>query len=260
MDDQTRSTLNDMELDLMKLSIQTTILPPGLIPASYTHLQHELSSLHVDAVAMHSKLKKYISILEESSSLLQTLIQTMMQLHPPKNDHLRLELPPNPNYSNSNNNNNHHDRNQQQQPSLTTKLYPWQQIHKQFKALLQRLPIPLRSEKTNAARDEELKRLIHSTLLRMEQLERQAQEHVWKEFMELVVRVQDKALRMDQFVKGMHTNNANNWKPQTKIVMASSDDEASKSWLRPEQSLSISPIIEEPLEIEVEMTTFQYNW
>lgn len=248
----------------MKLSIQTTILPPGLIPASYTHLQHELSSLHVDAVAMHSKLKTYISILEESSSLLQTLIQTMIQLHPPKrDDYLRLEFPPNPkniDSNNDNNNNNHHDRNQQQQPTLTKKLYPWQQIHKQFKALLQRLPIPLRSEKTNAARDEELKRLIHSTLLRVEQLERQAQEHVWKEFMELVVRVQDKALRMDQFVKGMHTNNPSNWKPPTKIVMASSDDEASKSWLRPEQSLSISPIIEEPLEIEVEMTTFQYNW
>ena len=243
MDQQTTLTLKDMDMDLFKLSIHTMILPPGLqqlpalllgggMPLSYQYLHDQVASLRVDAVTMHSKLRQYIAILNESLELQQNLVDAMQQV---KRDLLLL--------LSKHNNNHHHNDEEAKQRSSPFSFLPWK--HWSWKQQTEKDVLLLQKDA------HELKELALSASTRIEELERQANDHVRNDFLETATVVQQKAQAMDQLVKGnLHmmtmSNNGNN----------PSDDDRRHS--HDPAPLSVV-VMEEPIEIQVEMTTFHYS-
>ncbi|KAI2504939.1 hypothetical protein MHU86_9468 [Fragilaria crotonensis] len=207
MDQQTTLTLKDLDMDLFKLSIHAMILPPGLLPRGgpYQYLHDQVLSLKVDAVQMHSKLKQYIAMMNESLTLLQKLVDAVERI---KKDLLQL--------------------------SKKERRLRWNrgQLLK-YEAELQKDA-------------QELKELTLSTAVRVEELERKANQDVWKDFMETATVVQGKAKSIDQFVKNMRANHNH-------------DDAATAANQIVDFLTPPSIVMEEPIEIQVEMTTFHYN-
>ena len=80
MNDKTTTTIQDLDMDLLRLAIQQTMLPPGLLPFTepFQYLKDELTGLKNDAMTMHTKLKMYISIVEESLTLVQKLVDSIL--------------------------------------------------------------------------------------------------------------------------------------------------------------------------------------
>ena len=205
MDQKTTLALKDMDMDLFKLSIHTMILPPGLLPnalggggLSFQFLHDQVSSLQVDALEMHSILKQYMAMLNESLDLLQTLVDAMERFH--------------------------------------TKL---KELSKREQRLRWNRGRLLRDEAGMTRTLAEVEELKRSTFERIEELERQAKDQVLKDFMETATAVQKKAKAIDQLVKGINHQNQNHDNDQT--------------------PLSIAIMEEEPMEIQVQMTTFHYN-
>ena len=198
MDQQTTLTLKDLDTDLFKLSIHAMILPPGLLPRGgpFQYLHDQVLSLKVDAVQMHSKLKQYIAMMNESLLLLQQLADAIERI---KKDLLLL--------------------------SKKERRRRWN------RGQLLKYEAELQKEA------QELKELTLTTSARVEELEQKANQDVWKDFMETATVVQGKAKVIDQFVKSMRANHGPN---QTEFSPP-------------------SIVMEEPIEIQVEMTTFHYN-